>query len=279
MRHMWPIEWLVTPWSYTFFVHAALAAALVGLVGGVVGSYMVLRGMAFFGDALAHAILPGLAVAYILAGAQGEGLFWGGLIAALVAALFIARLSAGRRVGEDTAIGITFAGMFALGIAIISTGRTFAVDLTHILFGNVLAVGRDDLVRMAVVGGGVVLAVIWYYREFLILAFDPVLATTLRLPVGRLNDIFVILIALSVVVSLQTVGTALTLAMLITPAATAQLLATRLTTMMVVAVAVGLAAGLVGLYISFYFSVASGAAIVLTATLIFGGVWLWRGRG
>ncbi|MDQ7030602.1 MAG: metal ABC transporter permease [Ardenticatenia bacterium] len=272
------VEWLILPWRYPFFVHAVIAATLVGLVGGVVGSYVVLRGMAFFGDALAHAILPGLAVAYLLVGARGEGLFWGGLVAALVAALLIARLSAGRQVSEDTAIGITFAGMFALGIAMISTGRTFAVDLTHILFGNVLAVSRADLVRMGVVGGGVVLAVVWYYREFLILAFDPLLAATLKLPVGRLNDIFVVLIALSVVVSLQTVGTALTLAMLITPAATAQLLAHRLSTMMALAVAVGIMAGLIGLYVSFYFSVASGAAIVLTATLLFGGVWVWRGR-
>ncbi len=272
------IEWLLAPWQYAFFTRAVMAAVLVGLVGGVVGTYVVLKGMAFFGDALAHAILPGIATAYLIGGGRNQVLFWGALVAGLMAALAISRLSQRGRLSEDAAIGIVFAGMFALGIAIISTGRTFAVDLAHILFGNVLAVQPADLARMGIVVLLVISVVVWFYRELLIVTFDPVLAATLRLPVARLNDLLVVLIALSIVVSLQTVGTALTLAMLITPAATAQLMAVRFLPMMLLATCIGVLSGLVGLYISFYLSIASGAAIVLTATLIFGGTWLWKGR-
>ncbi|MCX7607912.1 MAG: metal ABC transporter permease, partial [Anaerolineales bacterium] len=162
-----------------------------------------------------------------------------------------------------------FAGMFALGIALISTVRSYAVDLSHFLFGNVLGVSWQSLGRMAIFGLGVLLVLGLFYKEFLVISFDPVLAQTLRLPVTALNNLMLILIAVTVAVAMQTVGVALMVAMLVTPAATASLLTRRLLSMMMLAAALAAISGIIGLYVSYYLGIASGAAIVLTATLFF----------
>jgi len=256
-----------------------LAAVLVGIVCAVVGTYMVLRGMAFFGDALAHTILPGIAIGYLVSGGEREPLFWWALGTAVVAALGIGAVSRQARVREDTAIGIIFAGMFALGIALISTVRSYAVDLTHFLFGDVLGVSTHSLWLILIFGGLVLLTIAAFYKEFLTISFDPILAATLRLPVGLLNNLLLALIAVTVAVSLQTVGVALMVAMLVTPAATAYLLTNRLPVMMAIAACIASFSGVAGLYLSYYLSIASGAAIVLTATAIFLVVFLLkRGR-
>ncbi|MCL4825447.1 MAG: metal ABC transporter permease, partial [Anaerolineales bacterium] len=179
---------------------------------------------------------------------------------------------------EDTAIGVVFAGMFALGIAIISTVRSYAVDLSHFLFGDVLGVTNRDLILTLVFGGIVLLLVFIFYKEFLTLSFDPVLAATLRMPVDLLNNLLLAMIAVTVAISMQTVGVALMVAMLVTPAATAYLLTRRLWTMMLIAAVIGAASSVVGLYLSFYVNIASGAAIVLTATAIFIVVFLFNPR-
>lgn len=255
------------------------AAVLVGLVCAVVGTFVVLRGMAFFGDALAHAILPGVAVAYLIGGTGGP-LFWGALGAAVLTALGIGTVSRDSRLREDTAVGVIFAGAFALGIALISTIRSYSVDLAHILFGNILAVTDGDLVLIAGFGAGVLLVVGAFFKEFVIVAFDPVHAATLKLPIEPLRYLLLILLAVTVVVSLQTVGAGLMTAMLITPAATGYLLARRLPIMLLIAAGVGVFAGVAGLYLSYYVAVASGAAIVLVATACFGLAWaLTRVRG
>lgn len=245
------------------------AAVMVGILCAIVGTYMVLRGMAFFGDALAHTILPGIAVGYLITGGVLETLFWWALGTAVLAALGIGTLSKKAGLKEDTAIGIIFAGMFALGIALISTVRSYAVDLSHFLFGDVLGISSRSLVLIIVFGSLVLLFIAAFYKEFLALSFDPVLAVTLRLPVNLLNNLLLVLIAVTVAVSLQTVGVALMVAMLITPAATAYLLTRRLFVMMSLAALIAAASGGIGLYLSYYLSIASGAAIVLTATLIF----------
>jgi len=263
------LDLLIGPMRYPFMVRGLLAVAMVGLVCAVVGTYVVLRGMAFFGDALAHAILPGVAAGYLISGGARGPLFWWGLFTAILTAIGIGAVSRGARVKEDTAIGILFAGMFALGIALISTVRSYAVDLTHFLFGDVLGVSPTDLWLTATFGGLVLLIIAILYKEFLVLAFDPVLATTLRLPVGPLHYLFLILVAIAIVVSLQTVGVALMVAMLVTPAATAYLLTRRLWPMMMVAGAIGAFSGAVGLYLSYYAGVASGAAVVLVCTALF----------
>jgi len=260
---------VVGPLSYPFMIRGLLAVVMVGVVCATVGTYIVLRGMAFFGDALAHAILPGVAVGYLVSGGARGPVFWWGLGTAILTAIGIGAVGRGAQVKEDTAIGIIFAGMFALGIALISTVRSYAVDLAHFLFGDVLGVSRGDLWLTAVLGSIVVLTVLALYKEFLVLSFDPILAVTLRLPSTLLRYLLLVLIALAIVVSLQTVGVALMVAMLVTPAAAAYLLTRRLPTMMALAALIGAASGVVGLYLSYYVRVASGAAIVLVCTAFF----------
>ena len=280
------LNFFLEPLSYPFMVRGMAAAVIVGIVCALVGSYVILRGMAFFGDALAHAILPGVAIGYLISGAASASLFWWGLVTAILTAVGIGAISRGAQLKEDTAIGIVFAGMFALGIALISTMRSYTVDLVHLLFGNVLGVTTASLLLTAVFGGLVVLIIIAFYKEFLVISFDPVLAETLRLPTEALRYLLLMLIAVTIVVSLQTVGVALMLAMLVTPAATAYLLTRRLPTMMAVAALIGALSGVVGLYLSYYISIASGAAIVLVCTGIFLVValfapqrgWVWRMR-
>ncbi len=267
-------ELLVEPFQYAFMVRGFIAAVLVGVVCAVVGTYVVLRGMAFFGDALAHAILPGVAIGYLVGGGARQPLFWWALVTSVVTALGIGAVSRGTKIKEDTAIGIIFAGMFALGIALISTVRSYTVDLTHFLFGDILGVGRADLFLTALFGGLIVMVVLALYKEFALISFDPVLAATLRLPAKLLDYLLYILIAVAIVVSLQTVGIALMVAMLITPAATAYLLTNRLKQMMVLAAGVAAFSGIVGLYLSYYLNIASGAAIVLTCSACFALVWI-----
>jgi len=259
------IEWLTKPLTYEFMQRGLLASTLVGVLCAVVGCYVVLRGMAFLGDALAHAILPGVAIAYLLNG----NLMLGALVAAIVVAIMIGFLSRQGTIKEDTAIGILFAAALSLGVLLISSIRTYAVDLTHILFGNVLGVSSEDLIITAVLGVVVLGFIVVFYREFLVMSFDPVLAATLRMRAERFRTLMLILLALTIVVSLQTVGVGLVSAMLVTPGAAAYLLTRRLASMMIVSAFIGAVSSVVGLYLSFYLSVASGAAVVLTATTIF----------
>ncbi len=266
------LEMLLEPLGFSFMVRGLIAAVMVGIVCAVVGTFVVLRGMAFFGDALAHAILPGVALGYIAGGgsnANRSGLFWWALGAAILSALGIGAITRGGRVRSDSAIGIVFVGMFALGIALISSMRSFAVDLAHFLFGNVLGVSNDDLWRIAIFGALVLLLVLLFYKELVTIAFDETHAATLRLPVLPLNYLLLVLVAVVVVVSLQTVGVALVLAMLITPPSTALLLTHRLPLVIALAALLGALAGVAGLYVSFYASVASGAAIVLVSVATF----------
>ncbi len=262
------LSYLTQPLGYAFMVRGLMAALIVGIVCAVLGSYIVLRGMAFLGDALAHAILPGIAVAYLLAGSNPLWLSVGALAAGVLTALGIGAISRGG-VKEDTAIGVMFAGMFALGIALISTVRSYTVDLTHFLFGDVLGVSTGDLWLTGLFGGLVIVTVLAFYKEFLVLSFDPLLARTLRLPASFLNYLLLLLIAITIVLSLQTVGIALMAAMLVTPAAAAYLLSRRLPVMMVLAATIGAVSAVSGLYLSFYINVASGPAIVLICTLFF----------
>lgn len=259
------IEILTEPLAYGFMQRGMLASVMVGILCAVVGCYVVLRGMAYLGDAISHAILPGVAIAYLL---KGE-IIIGALVAAVFVALGIGFLTRRGTIKEDTAIGILFAATLSLGVALISTIKTYALDLTHILFGNVLGVSETDLVLIALLGAGVLLTILLLYKELLVISFDNVLAATLRLPTNLLKDVLLVLIAVVVVVSLQTVGVGLVAAMLVTPAATAYLLTRRLPAMMLVAAFLGALASVIGLYLSYYLNIVSGAAVVLTATGFF----------
>ncbi len=259
------ISWLLTPFSLEFMQRSLLAALIVGVLCAIIGSYVVLRSMAFLGDALAHAILPGVAIAYLL----GVNLIIGALAAAVVVALGINALSQRGAIKEDAAIGILFAASLASGVVIISRIRTYATDLNHILFGNLLGVSEVDLWLTGVLALVILLVIALLYRPFLIISFDPVLATTLHLPAKLLNNLMLMTIALTIVISIQTVGVGLVAAMLVTPAAAAYLLARRLPTMMALSALIGAISSLIGLYLSYYADIPSGAAIVLAATFIF----------
>jgi ABC-type Mn2+/Zn2+ transport system permease subunit len=266
--------WILQPLQYAFMVRGLLASVMVGMLCAVMGTYVVLRGMAFLGDAMAHAILPGVAIAFLLHG----NLLVGAIIAAVIIALSIGLFSKGGVVKEDTAIGILFAAALSLGVALISSIQTYAVDLSHILFGNVLGVSESDLWLTAGLGLLVLVSVALLYKQFLVISFDPILAATLRLPGELLRNLMLVLLALTVVVSLQTVGVGLAAAMLVTPAATAYLLTRRLWPMMLVSASIGAFSSLVGLYLSYYLNIVSGSAIVLVATVIFLVVFLFQPR-
>ncbi|MBX3056049.1 MAG: metal ABC transporter permease [Anaerolineae bacterium] len=259
------IEWLLQPLQYAFIVRALLAAMMVGIVCPIIGVYIVLRGMAFLGDALAHIILPGVVVAYLL----GWPLALGALIMGTVAAVGIGALTERRVLKEDTAIGVILAGLFALGVALLSATGNYAVDLTHFLFGNLLGVTPTDLRVTFLLATFVLLTIALFFKEFMVISFDPMLAITLRLPERFLRYLLLILIAVTIVISLQVVGVALMLAMLVTPAATASLLTRRLHSMMVWAMSIGVFSGFTGVYLSFYLDIASGPAVVLVATAVF----------
>jgi len=245
------LDALLTPLSYAFIQRGLLAALMVGVLCSVIGCYVVLRSMAFLGDAMAHAVLPGVAVAYLL----GRNLTLGALGAALVVALGVGLFSRRGMIKEDTAIGVLFAAALSLGVVLISSIRTYAVDLSHILFGNVLGVSSLDLWLTAIIGAIILLSILVFYRQFLVISFDPVLAATLRMRVGLFNNLLLVLLALTIVISMQTVGVGLVAAMLVTPAATAYLLVRRLPTMMVLSGLFGGFSSLVGLFASYHLNV------------------------
>ncbi len=265
------MDWLFEPLRYSFMQTALLAAILVGITCATIGVYVVLRRMAFIGDALAHTALPGLVVAYL----NGWSLFGGAVVAGLLTALGIGWLSRREEVREDTAIGILFTGMFALGILLISTTRSFR-DLTHILFGNILGVTPADLLLIGGVTLITLLALVAFHKELELTSFDPTHAEVIGLRADRLRYMLLILLSLTVVTSIQVVGVVLTSAMLVTPAAAAALVTNRLPRMMIIASLIAVASGVAGLYISFYQNVSSGAAIVLMCTLFFGVAWVVR---
>ncbi len=265
------VSLLSEPLGYAFIQRGMLALILVGGISAVVGCFVVVRGMSFFGDALSHAILPGVALSYTASGGYvASNLFLGGLGAGIVSALVIAWLTRNQELKEDSAIAIVFVTMFALGIAIVSTQSSYSADLTHILFGSILGISQSDLLMVAAMGAAVLLVILLLYKELLIVSFDLTLAHSLRFPVERLRILLLLLIAVTIVASLQAVGIALMLALLITPAATARLLVKRLHHMIVIASLIGIVSGVVGFYASYYLDIPSGACIVLTLSAIFG---------
>jgi len=259
------IDFLFDPLAYSFMQRALLASVLVGGLCATVGCYVVLRGMAFLGDALAHAILPGIAIAFLL----GGDLFAAALTTAILVALGIGYLSRSGRLREDAAIGVIFSGAFALGVALISSAPSYQTDLTHILFGNVLGVTDRDLLLVFGFGIAILVVILGLYKELLAFTFDPTFASSIKLPVGKLRYLFMVVLAVTVVVSLRTVGVGLVAAMLVTPAAAASLLTRRLPRMMVVSALIGVASSAVGLYASYYGDLSAGASIVLTCTVFF----------
>lgn len=256
---------IVEPLRYEFFIRALVASTLVGVICAVVGTYVVLKGISFIGDGISHAAFPGVVAAFILQ----VPFYLGAAVAAVTTALAIGWVSRRGLLRMDTAIGVLFAGTFALGVFLFSTISGYVADLFSFLFGNILAISAGDLVALLVLGTVVlaVIAVLW--KELLYATFDPLGAAAAGIPVGRLEYLLLALVSLAIVVSLQAVGIILVVAMLVTPAATAQLLTTRFGKLMQVAIALGVGSSIAGLYLSFWLDAASGATIVLVQTAVF----------
>ena len=256
---------LTDPLQYEFFVRALAASAIVGIVCAVVGTYMVLRGLAFMGDALSHAAFPGVVIAYLV----NAPFYIGAAIAAVATSLAIGWVSRRGNLRGDTAIGVLFAGMFALGIFVFSQIPNYVGDLFGFLFGEVLAIGPGDLVALAVLAGLVLLVVAVFWKELLYATFDPLGAQAAGFPVTLLEYGLLVVVSLAIAVSIQVVGIILVVAMLVTPAATAQLLTRRFQSLIGVALVIGAVAPVIGLYVSYWLDAASGATIVLVETALF----------
>lgn len=262
------IEWLLEPLSFAFVVRGLIAGLLAALACATLSAFVVWRGMAFVGDALAHAILPGIVVAYAL----GISLFVGALGAAILAVAGIGLISRRGQLREDTAIGVIFAGFFALGIFLLSRMVSYQ-DLSHILFGNILGVARGDLTAMVIVVAIVLLGVAAGFKELLVTSFDPAHAVAIGLSPEFLRYALLMLLALTTVVAIQTVGVILVLALLVTPGAAASLLSRHMGRIMGISVLFSVVSTVVGFYASYYWNVASGSAIVLTLTVFFLIAW------
>ena len=260
-----PIAFLADPMAYGFMQRGLVAALLVGIVCAVMGTFVVLKGLAFIGDAVSHAAFPGLVVAYII----GAPLYIGGAVAAVATALAIGLVTRRSRLRFDTSVGVLFAGTFAFGVMLFSTIKGYVTDLLGYLLGNVLGIGVGDLIQVAILGAIVLAIVLAIRKELLFATFDPLGAAASGLPVARLEYLLLALLGVTIVVSIQAVGIIMVVAMLVTPAATAQLLVIRFGRMMAVAVALAAVSAVLGLYLSFYLNLASGASIVLVETVLF----------
>ncbi|HIV73996.1 MAG TPA: metal ABC transporter permease [Candidatus Pseudogracilibacillus intestinigallinarum] len=250
--------------NYEFLQRAFVTSVVVGIICGIIGSFIILRGMALMGDAISHAILPGVAISYML----GINYFYGAVFFGILTAVGIGVVSQHSRIKNDASIGIVFTAFFALGIILIGKAQT-ATDLTQILFGNVLSVRSSDMVITIIIGIIIIMCVIIFYKELLVSTFDETLAASYGLPTKWIHYGIMLLLTLATVASLQTVGVVLVVAMLITPASTAYLLTNRFSIMIVLSSFFGALSSVIGLYISFKYNLSSGAVIVIAATIIF----------
>ncbi len=263
------VEWLIEPLTYSFILRGLAAGILASLACATLSAFVVWRGMAFAGDAVAHSILPGIVIAYMF----GFSMFIGAIGAAAAAVAGIGIISRRRELQEDTAIGVMFAGLFALGILLLSRVAAFQ-DLNHILFGNILGVNQSDLIIMALIAAVVVLLVLLFYKELLVTSFDPAHSVAIGLSPELIRYGLLGAVALTTVIAVQSVGVVLVLALLITPAAAASLLSKKLSKIIILSIIFSLFSTIAGFYGSYYMDLSSGPAIVITLTLLFVVSWI-----
>lgn len=250
--------------TYHFLQNAFITAIVIGIVAGAVGCFIILRSMSLMGDAISHAVLPGVAISFIL----GINFFIGAIVFGLLSSIIITYIKENSVIKGDTAIGITFSSFLALGIILIGLANS-TTDLFHILFGNILAVQDSDKYMTIIVGLIVLTLITIFFKELLLTSFDPVLAKSMGMRVSFYHYLLMILLTLVAVTAMQSVGTILIVALLITPAATAYLYVKSLRTMLILSSALGAVASVLGLYIGYTFNIAAGSSIVLTSTFMF----------
>ena len=258
-------EAFLAPFEYSFMVRALIVSVIVGIMCPAVGAYVVTRGLGFMGDALAHAALPGMALAFML----GLSPFIGIVPSAIAIALLIGYMTMRAGVSEDTSIGILFAGMFALGLVMMTMAGGLPVNIEDVLLGQVLGTSRSDVLITLGLAGGVLILIWALHKELVFASFDPTGASVIGIPTQVLDYTLLVLLALVIVIALQAVGIVLVISMLITPAATAQLLVRNFTQSMLIGAAVGAASAIIGLYLSFHYNLPSGPAMALVATGFF----------
>ncbi|MYC32536.1 MAG: metal ABC transporter permease [Chloroflexi bacterium] len=258
------LELIIEPMQYGFMQRALLVSALAATACGVVGTFVVLRGMAFLGDAIAHSALTGMAAAFLF----GANIFLGALCWAVPASLAISLISRRSGIRLDAVIGVLFAGGFAVGVILINASENYAGDLMSILFGNVLGASWGDVLAVGLLAGGVLLVVRLLYKELVFTTYDSAVAEASGLPVRFLEYLLPLLVALTTVAALKTVGNVMVMSLLVVPAVTGSLLARRMATMMVATVGVALAAIVIGLYLSFHFNLPTGPAIVVVSVAL-----------
>lgn len=256
-----------------FLPKALLVTVMCAVVAGVIGTHVVLRGMAFIGDAVAHSVFPGLAVAFWLQGS----IVVGGAVAGIVTAVLVAWFSQNRRLREDTVIGVFFVASFALGLVIISRVPGYAGSLQQFLFGSIAGISEGDVLMVAGASVGVLAVAAALHKELVAVSLDRETARASRMPVFALDLVLYVLVTLVVVIAVQSVGNILVLALLITPAASARLVTDRLWRMMVLAPTFGALSAVIGIYLSWSLDLPAGGTIVLVATAIFGLCWLTHG--
>lgn len=268
------VEFLLQPLDLAFMQRALLISVLVAIVCGILGSFVVLKGLAFIGGALSHASFGGMAVAFVL----GANIYLGAFVFALGAAFSIGAITERGRVRSDTALGVIFSSTFAFGILVISRTDSYVSDLLGYLFGDVLSITPVDLWTVGALGIVVLVLVGVFYRQLLFVTFDPTGAAACGVPARFLEYLLLVLLSMTVVVAIQAVGIIMVVAMLVIPSATAYLLTRRLHHMIAASAAIGSLSALIGVYVSYYLNVASGAAIILIATALFLAVLSLTGR-
>lgn len=247
-----------------FLQNSLVTAVVIGIVSGAVGCFIILRGMSLMGDAISHAVLPGVAISYIL----GINFFVGAIIFGLLSSIIITFIKNNSIIKGDTAIGITFSSFLALGVILIGVANS-STDLFHILFGNILAVQDIDKWLTMGVSGIVLIVIILFFKELLITSFDPLMARAIGMKVNFYHYLLMVLLTLVSVTAMQSVGTILIVAMLITPAATAYLYTNSLRKMIILSSSLGAVSSVLGLFIGYSFNIAVGSSIVITSAIIF----------
>lgn len=250
--------------EFSFLQRALITSIVIGMICGVIGCFIVLRSLALMGDAISHAVLPGVAISYMI----GINFFYGAVVFGVLAALGIGFVNQNSKIKSDSSIGIVFSSFLALGVLLITKAQS-AIDLTEILFGNVLTVKPEDRTITFIVVAIVLIVIIVFYKEFLLSSFDPTMAAASGLPVKFIHYTLMVLLTLVTVASLQTVGVILVVSLLITPASTAYLLTKRLSTMILTSALIGMVSSVIGLFFSVTFNLPSGVVIVLVITIIF----------
>jgi len=262
-------KYLLEPVQYEFIQRALIASITIGISCGLIGTYIMLRRMSLIGDALAHAVLPGVVVSFMVAGKSEIALFIGAVVSGILTVLLIGFVNRNSKIKEDTSIGIIFTGAFALGILLVSQLKQVHIDLSSYLFGDVLGVSTGDITLSLIIMVVIILCILLFYKQLLLTSFDPTMALTIGISTTLVHYMLMTLLSMSIVAGLQSVGVILIIAMLITPPATAYLLSNNLKKILLLSAMFGTISAITGLYLSYHFNFASGASIVLVAVALF----------